>query len=86
MRCALCGEPVEAGDLDAVEVGSGIVHEDCFAERDDEGLFGAPDPESAATGRAEAFEMERECSVAEIERQRAAEGRRRMRSASRRVG
>jgi hypothetical protein len=68
MRCALCGEPVEAGDLDAVEVGGGIVHEECLGEREDEqGLFGEPDPERlAATGRAAAFE----CSVTELQRQR----------------
>ena len=63
-RCALCGERVEAGDLDAVEVGVGIVHEDCLALREDEGLFGSePDP---ATGRAASFE----CSVAELARER----------------
>jgi hypothetical protein len=65
-RCALFGERVEAGDLDAVEVGGGIVHEDCLAERKDDGLFGEPDPESAAAGRGAAFE----CSTAEIERER----------------
>ena len=62
-RCLLCGEPVEAGDLDAVEVGGGIVHGDCLAEREDEGLglFGS----NPATGRDASFE----CSVAELERQ-----------------
>ncbi len=37
MRCALCGEPVEAGDLDAVEVGgTALVHSDCLREHDAE--------------------------------------------------
>lgn len=75
-RCALCGEEIEADDPDAVEVGGGIVHEECLAEREDDGLFGSQDPESAASGRAAAFE----CSTAEIQRQRAAEGRRRRRA------
>jgi hypothetical protein len=63
-RCPLCGKEIEAGDVDAVEVGGGIVHEDCLAERDDEGLFGGPDP---ATGRAAASF---ECSVVELARER----------------
>lgn len=33
-RCCLCAEPVE-GDLDAVEVGGGLVHEECLVEHDD---------------------------------------------------
>ncbi|MGD0178943.1 MAG: hypothetical protein ABR880_23175 [Candidatus Sulfotelmatobacter sp.] len=65
-RCVLCGEPIAADDADAVEVGDGLAHGDCIAERDDEGLFGDQDPESAATGRGAAFE----CSTAELERER----------------
>lgn len=77
-RCVLCGEMIAADDPDAVEVGGGLAHEDCLtswpfggragrrrrAEREDDGLFGSQDPESAATGRA-AFE----CSTAELQRQ-----------------
>jgi len=64
MRCALCGQPVEVDDDDAVEIGGGLAHGDCFAEREDEGLFGSePDP---ATGRAASFE----CSVVELARER----------------
>jgi hypothetical protein len=85
-RCPLCGKEIDAGDVDAIQVhggDGGLVHEGCIEEHNDEpGLFGAPDPESA-TGRAAASF---ECSTAEVERQRAAERRRRMRSASRRVG
>jgi hypothetical protein len=74
MRCVLCSEAVEAGDLDVVEVGGGIVHGDCLAEREDEGLFDEPVPESAATGRAAASF---ECSLAELERERRARAVRR---------
>lgn len=75
-RCVLCGEMTAADEPDVVEVGGGLAHEGCIAERDDDGLFGSQDPESAASGRAAAFE----CSTAEIQRQRAAEGRRRRRA------
>jgi hypothetical protein len=71
-RCVLCGELIDAGDPDAVEVGGGLAHGDCIAEREDEGLFGDPE----ATGRAASFE----CSTAELQRQRAADGRRRRRA------
>jgi hypothetical protein len=72
-RCPLCGEEIDAGDLDAVEVGGGIVHEDCLAARD-EGLFGEQDP---ATGRhAASFE----CSVVELARERRERARRRRRA------
>jgi len=75
-RCVLCGELIDADDPDAIEVGGGLAHEECIEEHDDErGLFGEPE-RSAAIGRAAAFE----CSLAEIQRQRAAEGRRRRRS------
>jgi hypothetical protein len=63
-RCALCGELTAADEPDVVEVGGGLAHEDCLAERDDEGLFGEPD---LATGRdAASFE----CSVVELARER----------------
>jgi hypothetical protein len=36
MRCALCGEPVEIDDDDAVVVhGGGLAHESCLADYDD---------------------------------------------------
>ena len=36
-RCCLCGEPIEPGDDDAVELHGGvIVHEDCLREHDEE--------------------------------------------------
>jgi hypothetical protein len=64
-RCVLCGELIAGDEPDAVEVGGGIVHEDCLALREDEGLFGSePDP---ATGRAAASF---ECSVVELARER----------------
>lgn len=67
-RCVLCGELIEACDFDAVEVGGGIVHGDCLAEREDDGLFGSQDPESAAATRRAAASFE--CSVVELARER----------------
>ena len=52
MRCALCGEPVEAGDLDAVEVGgTALVHSDCLREHDAERRSRAAPPRSRGRER-----------------------------------
>jgi hypothetical protein len=73
-RCALCGERVEPDDVDAVHEPGGLMHGECIAGREDEGLFGDLDPE--ATGRGASFE----CSVVELARERRERARRRRRA------
>jgi hypothetical protein len=79
-RCVLCGELVAADERDVVEVGGALAHGECVEEREDDGLFGEPDPErSAATGRAAAAAFE--CSTAEIEREARQQAARKRRTA-----
>jgi hypothetical protein len=57
-RCVLCGEMIAADEPDVMEIGGGLAHEGCVAERDDDGLFGSQDPGSAVTGPRRGFRMQ----------------------------
>lgn len=47
-KCYLCGQPIDPGDPDAMDVGGGLAHEGCIEEHDDGDFSGQPDPEKRA--------------------------------------
>ncbi|MFZ0418427.1 MAG: hypothetical protein WAM04_09985 [Candidatus Sulfotelmatobacter sp.] len=57
-RCALCGRPINPDEDDALQVNAGFVHQSCLEQYDGE--------DAIILER----EQMRECSVAEIQRQR----------------